>query len=144
MGSHETSDFCKALALVGKAFAVKKMLKQMNFADIWIARQKPVFLPCSGNHVKSSIIIDLVDLPELVHHIVIGLTMFKRINLPRPRPGAKGAFRFMVNYFIARAKSPHFTTLSSPNIIVITNTYSADFLKIMVYSFKSDIGLHLM
>ncbi len=89
MGSNKTGNFCNTLAFVGKAFAVKKMLQEMNFADIGIARQKSVFLACSGNHVKSAIIIDLVDFPELVHHIVISLTMFKRINLSRPRPGAK-------------------------------------------------------
>ena len=61
----------------------------MNFADIWITRLKLVFFASSGNHVKSSIIINLVNFPELVHNIVIVFSMFKRINLSCPRTWAK-------------------------------------------------------
>ncbi len=61
------------------------MLKQMGFGNIGIAGLKLVFFTCPGNHIKSSIIIDLVDFPELVNHIMIVLPMLKRIDLLRSR-----------------------------------------------------------
>ncbi len=55
----------------------------MGFRDIRVTGLKPVFFACPCDNIKSTIFIDLIDFPELVNDIMIGLSMLKRINLLR-------------------------------------------------------------
>ncbi len=64
-----------------KALPIKKMMQNPGFTDIGVSGIESVLFSCSGNNIKSSIIIDADNLPELVHDIMIFLPVFQRINL---------------------------------------------------------------
>ena len=84
----------------------------MGFTDIRVVGLKGVFFTCPGNHFKCSILIDLVNFPELVYHIMIGLSMLKRINLLRSQAWTAGAFRLMIDNLVSNSELYHLDLLS--------------------------------
>jgi hypothetical protein len=92
------------------------VLKDVCLADIGIAGFKPMFFSGTGGNLYGSVIMYIRYLPELVHHIMILLSVFERINLPGSGTRAERTFRLVVDNGIANPELRHLDLLSGIDI----------------------------